>query len=428
MSGAKNRGSKRWERLAVAIVAIALALAASGGGSAAAQVRAAGLAGAYMAVAAGPHAASWNPANLALHPDRGVEIFAAEGAVGNDCYSLGDYQKFNGAYWGDEEKQEILSRIESRTIRVDLTADVAVAGVAINGWAFSTASHASSQLELPKEYVRLVLYGNAVGETFYLDGAAGEALAYSEFRFSTARRIGDLLPAAHSALGACAVGVSLKFLQGWAYGEILDASGGVTTTSEAINGSGQLRSLVAQGGQGYALDVGIAGPLGHGWVASVAARDLAGTITWQRGVEERIDSFVVDGLTLDEISDETVQNETTILAREEASLRLPVSYALGVARQGERLLTTFALEVASRDAYGATRTPRAAAGLEWQPWGFLALRTGLALGGLDGASAALGSGLSWGPVQFDFAVHSWGTLNVFRSRGLGGGFGIGVVL
>ncbi|MBD3235670.1 MAG: hypothetical protein GF330_03090 [Candidatus Eisenbacteria bacterium] len=402
----------------------------AGGGpaTARAQVRAAGMAGAYTAVAAGAQAASWNPANLALYPDRGIELFSLTGAVGNDSYSLSDYRRFNGAYWGESEKQEILSRIESETIGVDLAADVTAAGLALGGWAFSTTSHATSRLALPKEYLRLVLYGNAVGETFRLDGAAGDAVAYSEFRFSAAQRLAALVPAARSLPGAWSAGVSLKLLQGWAYGEIQEASGGVTTTTDAINGAGELRSLLAQGGSGYALDLGLAGALGGGWTAGFAARDIAATIHWDRGVEERIDSFVVDGLTLDEISDETVRDESVTISRPQARLRLPVTYALGVARHAGRLLAAASLEIGSHDGWGARRSPRFSAGLEWTPWGFLALRTGLALGGLDESSAAVGSGFAVGRVRIDLAIQSWGTLNLFDSRGLGGGLGIGIVL
>ena len=106
----------------------------SGVPTAAAQVRAAGLAGAYTAVAAGPHASAWNPANLALYDQRGIDFFSVHAAIGNNSYSLSDYRKFNGAFWGEKEKQEILARIESSAIRVDGVADASALGVALGGW------------------------------------------------------------------------------------------------------------------------------------------------------------------------------------------------------------------------------------------------------------------------------------------------------
>jgi hypothetical protein len=396
--------------------------------TAGAQVRAAALSGAYTAVAAGPHASAWNPANLALYDQRGIDFFSVHAAIGNNSYSLSDYREFNGAFWGEEEKQEILARIESSAICVDGVADASALGVAFGGWAFSTATRGVSQLALPKEYVRLVLYGNTVGETFNLDGAEGAGLALTEFRCSLARRLGDLLPGASARVRQWSAGLSVKFLQGWAYGEILTATGGVTTTTTEINGSGSVRSIVASGGHGFAADLGFAGPIGRGWVAGVAARDLLAAIHWTRGVEERTDTFEIADVTLGNAGEEEVVTETTTLSLDGARTTLPVRYSLGVARDDDALLIAFNLDAASATTYGASARLRASAGVEWRARSWMALRGGASLGGLGGTTLALGLGFKPGRVKVDLALHSWGTANPFSSKGLGVGLGFGLAL
>jgi len=47
------------------------------------------------------------------------------------------------------------------------------------------------------------------------------------------------------------------------------------------------------------------------------------------------------------------------------------------------------------------------------------------VGGAAGASLAGGIRLSRGPIWLDLAIQTWGTLNLFASKGFGAGLGLG---
>lgn len=391
-----------------------------------AQVPAAGMAGAYTAVAAGPEAPAWNPANLGLHHQNGVTFVSALGAIGNNSFSLGDYRELNGAHWGDEEKEKILARVEPASIELDGAGEITVASAAVGNWGFATTTYLSSQLAIPSEYARLVLYGNTVGETFDLADADGSAVAFSAIGVSRAFDLDFVAGRLTPRLADWSAGLTAKLLQGWGYAEILDASGGVTTTTDEITGSGFARSLTASHGRGFAFDVGLAGPIGRGWVASLAARDILGNIVWS-DCEEQIDSFEISSLTLDEVSDDAVRTSKVTRSRARATVQLPTRYLLGVARMGERWVTAFGLSVASSGRYGASGKVRASAGVEWRTLRFVTLRGGAAVGGIEGVALACGCGLRLGSLRCDLAFQSW-QMALDSSKGLGLGLGFGLVL
>ncbi|MCK4412954.1 MAG: hypothetical protein KAY32_05375 [Candidatus Eisenbacteria sp.] len=394
----------------------------------AAQVRAAGMAGAYTALASGTDAPAWNPANLALYRERGVVLLAAHAGIGNNSYSLDDYRQLNGAYWGEAEKQTILERIEGNSFDLAGSGSVSALSSAWGDWAVSSRTRAASTVSVPKEYLRLILYGNTVGESFDLAGADGHGVVFSEFALCGGRPLEALLPRLGSWAGEWTVGVSLKLLRGWSYAQVLEAEGGLTTTETSLDGSGFVRTALAQGGWGFACDLGVAGRLADGWYAGLSIRDLFGAIRWDEEAEERTESFDASDVTLEEIDGETVETESESIARAAWRSDLPVTWAFGIARRLDRWSLAADLAWASGDGFGAPDAPRAALGVEYRVRDWLLLRGGGSLGGLEGAGLAGGLGLGWRTIRLDLALHSWGTFNPFSSNGLGLGLGLGLAL
>ncbi len=400
-------------RLLVVIVgSLILAVTAAAG-----PVQFAGTAEGFAAAAYGPAAVSWNPANLTLFPGTVVEVMSLRGGVGNNSYSISDYNRFNGSFWDDEMKAEILSKIDGDTFEFDGSINARVAGLSIAGFAMTTETRAISKIAAPKEMFELILNGNTVGRSFSIDGAEGGGIAFTEMRLSAARPLVSILPVESSRFSQWHGGVSLKILKGWGYGELLEARGGITTSQEMVYGDGHFRSQYARGGKGFGFDLGFAGPIGENWIASMAMRDLFASINWTRDVEERIESFDVPGLILGDSVSVNSSSATRSLSSVKTSL--PVVFSVGAARQGERFLHAFHLEMATKSQYGSSTTPRLALASGWKLKSRVALRASAATGG-NGPSNIGGSlGLALGVVHLNLGLHSWGSLNPFASKGMG---------
>lgn len=392
-----------------------------------AAVRPAGQEAAFAAASAGPAAASWNPANLALFPERRVELFALQAALGNDSYTLREYQRLNGAFWDDGDKDALLDALHASAVTLSGQASLRATGISLGRLALTTETRASSRAAMPEEALRLLLYGNTVGETFDLEGARAEGVAFSELRISYAGSLSGILPVTARALEGWCAGASAKLLQGWGYGKLLESRGGVNTTMESLSGDGYFRHVTAKGGRGFGFDLGLAGPLGRGWTASVAARDLGARVKWTHQVEDRTDRFVAPGVRLGN-GNEVIMTQSVALPLRAITTPLPVTYSAGVARQGDRFLTALHLEAASSRAMGASPAVRAAAGVAWTLRRWLVLRGSLSAGGEDAAAVGCGAGLAWGRVQLDWGARSWGSLNPWASKGMGVMTAVGIDL
>lgn len=419
-------GLGRGKVILLPLAVFSLLLAALSTGTARGDVRRPGPEASFAAVASGPKATSWNPANLALFPERRMELFTVQAGFGNNSFSMADYARLNGTVWSESDKREILSAIGSSELILEGEARLRAAGFSFGSLAFSTETRGSSRLAGPRELLELLLYGNTVGETFELDGAEAEAIAFTEVRFSMARPIESFVLTPPPVLKGWCAGATVKLLQGWAYAKLDEASGGVTTTQEAVYGSGYFRSVTARGGWGFGIDLGFSGPVGRDWVGSVAIRDLFATIRWTKGAEERIDSFDVPGLSLGDVDEDMMSTESVTRSMDSVQTSLPTVFSLGVARQGERLLTACHLEVATGSRLGASGIPRLSVGAAWESWRWLVIRGTAELGGIERAELGGGAGVAMGPVQLDLGLHSWGSFNPFDSRGLGLVLGLGM--
>jgi hypothetical protein len=395
--------------------------------AAGAAVRPAGQEGAFAAVATGPAATSWNPANLALFPERRLELFALQAGVGNDSYTLREYQELNGAFWDDDDKETVLGAIHGSTMTLSGQASLRATGISWGHWAFSTETRGASRASMPKEALELLLYGNTVGETFNLEEARAVGVAFTELRLSFGGSLRGILPVGPRALDDWCAGVSAKMLQGWGYGRLLEAEGGVTTTVESLSGDGYFRYVTARGGRGFGFDLGLAGPLGRGWTGSVAVRDIAARLKWTRQVEERTDCFEAPGISLGD-DDEVVVTESVTVPLGSVATSLPAVFSAAVAHEEGRLLTGFQVEAATERAMGASPALRGSAGAAWTCKRWLALRGSLSIGGEDAAAIGGGAGLALGPVQLDLGLRSWGSINPFASKGIGATTSLGAAL
>ena len=75
--------------------------------------RSAAMGGAYLSLADGAEAARFNPANLGLvgYQVNTIEILGLGASIGNNSFSLNDYNTDTGAYLTNADKEYILNKI-----------------------------------------------------------------------------------------------------------------------------------------------------------------------------------------------------------------------------------------------------------------------------------------------------------------------------
>ncbi len=388
-------------------------------GSACGDAASAGVAGAYTLRARGVEAASWNPANLGWNGAFDFQIVAVQIQAGNNSFSLADYNKWNGTSWSDQDKEQILSRIPGADFegRFALAADAP--GLAMKGWALTIESEAFGDARIPREFAQLLLDGDVPGQSFRLNHAGGGGMAWSEARLSHGRRIATV------AGVPIVAGLSLKYLQGWGYAGITNASGGFTTGADEIQGAADLTARTAQGGTGYGADVGVAGRLPSGWDLSLGVRDLGSSIRWNRKTEIHHDTATADSITLN-----NVQNNGTDLVAQSSSIEpgpgfktaLPSTATLAAGRSWLGAYVEADLTQPLNDVFGLGTKPTVALGASRRILGFLEPRLGWSAGGPDGTVYAGGLGLRLLSLELDLAVSSTGGLT--SPKGIGGAFGL----
>ena len=257
-----------------ALLAVALAATGAFGAVGDSSPRALALGRSYTALARGPEATFWNPANLGLgsSPRFKWEMLAAGiGLVAeNNAFSV---KAYNDHFTDDEhiltdrDKQDLLGEVPGSGLRfnLDLMPSV-IAGLPVNGgvafpmpWgihgAVTTGLAVGAEGELPKDMFHLMFYGNEFDRPYDISDWDGSGWAVASLNLSGARPW--LPPELQPFLGELSFGLTLKLLGG-GYGEIVE-TGGVL---EVLPVGAELDDLqgLAQfgGGIGFGIDLGVA--------------------------------------------------------------------------------------------------------------------------------------------------------------------------
>ncbi len=380
------------------------------------QARSWGMAGAYSAIARGEEAPYFNPANLALAggPIFSISFLSLGVGLGNNSFTLSDYNRYNGSYLSERHKRTILGKIPSSGFSVDLRAELGLLSLSYRNYGFFIGSFAGSHLTLPRDPFELILYGNELNRWYEIADVDGEVVAQAITGFSAAKRL-DL-----KWFDEFSIGANLKYLRGIYYAEVTRSGGGITTTESAIEGEGEVVYRHAQGGQGFSLDLGLAGSFGQGWVVGLALFNPFGSLKWSKETKEGFFTFKAESLTASSTkSDTLVTSEDSSYDIGPFRSPLPSYLRVGISRRFHSLLLDLDYEQGFRNLGWLCTTPRFSLGAEYKPLKWLPIRGGIALGGREGFSTALGVGLSIGSFRMDLSTSSRGLVFNPASKGIG---------
>ncbi|MBI5267091.1 MAG: hypothetical protein HY851_07650 [candidate division Zixibacteria bacterium] len=386
------------------------------------SARAAAMSGAFTVLASGPTAPRFNPANLGLsgRKNSGVEFFGLGASITNNSFTLGDYNKYTGAYLTSTDKQDILGKVPSEGLKLSVDVDATTMATAFGHFALSVEGSAAADMNLSKDVINLLLNGNTYADTIDVTGSYSSALSYGSVGISYG------LPVFQQGSRQLAVGLTGKYLRGIGIEEVTDLQGGIATYSTGFQGAGHVIARTATGGSGYAVDLGAAMTLNKTYACGLKIESFLSHIQWNKETQERGYLFSFDTVTIANSNGDFVVSDNYTKDIPAFTTTLPARMTVGFGKTSGRLLWAVDWEQGFRSAPGASTKPRLAAGAEYSLISFLPLRAGYAVGGNRSASLSFGSGLKFGGFYLDAAAVAGSSFSGYSSRGINVAFATGL--
>tara|TARA_B100001123_G_scaffold447593_1_gene605636 strand:- start:1117 stop:2574 length:1458 start_codon:yes stop_codon:yes gene_type:complete len=223
---------------------------------------------------------SSNPASIATHKGITIKIIGANVGFGTNFLSISNYNDINGANFEDFTDPNYYPKDEfyelfSENIKFNSQAAIILpfSDIVFNNFSFSSKIYSTLELEFPKSFIRLALYGNEPEESYDLN-IKNEINIFSENSIGYSKKINNI-----------AIGGRLKYLQGLAYGQLSSLSSNssyfFTDTTQGFLGQAQYLMHQGVGGSGFAVDLGVIYQRSSSnWRFGISIHNLFGKIYW----------------------------------------------------------------------------------------------------------------------------------------------------
>lgn len=377
--------------------------------------RSLGLAGCFTTLSSGVEAPFWNPANLGFPQNPGFtfNLFSFGAKLGNNGFSVKDYNRYNGKFLSESDKDKILNSIPDQGLDLNLDVEASALGFSWGQFAITSQLSGISFLSVPKDPFELLLLGNKLNESIIVDQANSEACAYFSLIFSHGRRVFTIKEKDIYA------GINLKWLKGIAYHRTIKAQGDFVTRETEIEGGASYVSLQAMGGKGYAIDLGFASFLDENYTLGLFILNPLSRIKWNKEAEKKGYEIAVNSFTLENSDDDSVVREENYTENISSfDTHLPAVISLGLSRKTSRLMLAANWEQGFKNCAGSTKTPRLSFGAEYYLLSWLPLRSGISLGGKEGFLFATGLGVDLGSSHLDFGLSTQNSILPSYGKGI----------
>ncbi len=391
----------------------------AGGNSTARSVA---MGGAYTALAKGPDAGKYNPANLGLRDYRrtGLEIVGIGADISNNAFSLGDYNEYTGALLTNDDKDIILGKIPSEGLKLSIDAEVTALSLATGSYAFNVTGVGIADVNMSRDIFELVLKGNTFADTISVNGSYSDLVSY------VAAGLSYGMPVYSSGTRQLAVGATFKYLRGIAIEEVVEMEGMVATYATGFEGEGHLVARTATGGSGYALDLGAALKLNDKYTLGACLKNFLSHLTWNKETEEHGYHFSFDTMTVDNMEEDYIVSDDYKEPVGSFSSNLPSTLTVGLARTSGKLLWAVDWQQGFHRNTGVSSKPQIAAGIQYSLISFMPLRTGFTTGGDRNTTFSFGSGLNISPLYLDYALVTGSPFSGYSSKGLNFAVSLGI--
>jgi hypothetical protein len=386
-------------RMTIRIAIFSLLALAILGGTASAQdaLRAWGLSGSMSAQARGLEAVGRNPALLADPAADGFYFGLASLGLdlGNNTLSLSRYNEISGAVLDSQAKDDLLAEVPASGLRVDAGLEASALGFRKGRFALTGQMIGRGGGNLDRDVFELVLLGNEIDKAFSFEDTDGQGYAMGAATLSYAH------PVKQGDDWSLSMGLNLHYLYGLFEFRAVEASGGLYTSMDGLDGSARAEFLTSRGGSGYAMDFGFAATVNEVWRLGLMWEGLLGSMNWSKEVEHRL--WVADAqdilLGQDDIDDAIEKSDSTWTG-DPYSGDLPSTLRMGVLRDWSRITLALETEMRLRGLQGEATGPAAMLGAEWRALSWLRPRLGMSIGN-EAQGAVAGLGLHLGVFRMD---------------------------
>jgi len=411
--------------LGATILILALLLAAtSEAASGRSSARSVAMGGAYIGLAKGPDAARFNPANLGLtgYRDTKVELFGFGANLTNNSFTLDDYNTYSGAYLTADDKDYILDQIPDEGMKMDADVEVGAVSLSSGPFAFTLTGVGVADVNLSKDLFELALEGNTFADTIDVNGSYSDGLGFISAGLSYG------YPIYHAGTRQLAVGISASYIKGLFTEEVVELEGLAATLITGWEGEGKMVARTAEGGSGYAIDLGAALRLNDHYTVGASLKNFLGSISWNDNPKEYGYRFSFDTMTVDNAGDDYVVSEDYEQEIDAFSTRLPRVLTVGIAKTTGNFLWALDWRQGLEDKPGVSTNPRLMAGIEYSLLGMLPLRAGYGTGGDENSGFSFGAGLHFAMVELDFAAVTGNSFSGYSSKGANLAMSLGINL
>ncbi|VAX25008.1 hypothetical protein MNBD_IGNAVI01-2155 [hydrothermal vent metagenome] len=413
----------------------------------------------FAVTAFGIYAVNSNPANLVISNTK-IEVAAIlpipnfSGSTGSDFLTVSDLNYYfggvrdaDGALVGrfltDADKQNFLAKFDSgNEIRssaiINLLAVSFYPDKKIGAFSFTINDILGQKTAIPKDVFELGLYGNEIGREYNFDGLVFSSSYLREYDLSYARDFSKLLKNVFSNFTA---GITLKYIQGFAYSEIERAQTrvitnedhsirvinnmeanfafspdlGITYDFENVQRNSDFGAFLQPVGNGWGINIGFSAQLEDVWKFGLSFTDI-GVVSWNSGaatysangdvlIKDIINSDVIDSLT--SVVEPTGSYSSGFTSNLPTALRMGASVRLDKIVRGNfpgELVLALGYNQGFTNGANNTTFPLLSLGAEWKPTEIIPIRSGIVLGGFDGIAWSFGFGIDARFVEFNLAT------------------------
>jgi len=377
-----------------------------------------------------------NPANLGLpgNPFLSLSLLDLRAGVWNNVLSVGLYDRYNGKYLTEEDKEELLDHFRGGwrwTGRAFLLPPLF--SFTAGRFGLGTFMDARTSVILSKAPLELALKGLMPGDRLDLTDIKAQAYLISGVTAAYAH-VWDVSsePLRRWGFSEVSTGVALKYLTGWAYAQAEVPEGELRMGEYYAWGNGRavLRTagvdtaefVPGPSGRGFALDVGVAAQ-GSRLSVGLALKNLGGRITWRERARRWEFAFKLDSLNVAgaDTVEELFTSTDTSYAVSEFSTAYPDYLVLGASYRLDLFPVELSLtyRLGFEEGFGIHKGSELILGVEAGAlWGHLPLSLYLRLGGEEGVVWVPGLGLRLGPLRFSVAYASRGHPLPLMGRGV----------
>lgn len=318
-----------------------------------------GLGGAYTAIARGPEAVFWNPANLGLSsslPSFNIKMYSFGFDFGNNVFNIDFYNDyFTGTGETDAEgnkigktltesdKNDILNKIPDDGLELMGKADVSFLAFNYKNFGFSIEGNVFVEMTFPKDAFVMIL--TDIGEKSYSFDIEGNGFGVGKVNFSYGRAVLKnkvrRIFNRNIKINELAVGATISYLRGAGYAKVTESDVNVNITSTGFNAPSRVVTRVASFGSGFGLDLGVGAVIENEWQMGLVFDNIPGIISWSSDAKENINTFDLEReMYINELEDIDIDDysKTEDVDLNSFTQTLPLNVRLGVARYYKRYM------------------------------------------------------------------------------------------